>query len=281
MLDALAAQLLLIRKRAASWILLGFWMLVTVVFAYVLPYYAYKGDIRFRERTGGVLLSMLLPHNLVSSLLSGFPAFGGMFVLILAVLVMGSEFTWGTLTPVFTQKASRLKVFFSKIIALAIAIVPFVVMVYLLGFIASMLIALKEGQSTQLPDLWLLVRALAFSWFILSVWASFGVVISVLSKGTALAIGLGLIWGLVLEGVISAFSQQITLLGYISKAFLRTNGYSLISTLGVTFSGEGPGGFSGSMVSATQAAIVLAIEIVIFLGAAALIIRRRDVTGAG
>ena len=280
MLDALAAQLLLLRKRAATWILLCFWMLVTVVFAYVLPYFAYKGDIRFRARTGGVLLSVMLPHNLVSSLLGGFPAFGGIFVLILAVLAMGSEYTWGTLTPAFTQKASRLKVFFSKVLALAIAIVPFVVMVYLLGYIASMLIALKEGQSTQPPDLWLLVRALAFSWFILAVWASFGVMISVLSKGTSLAIGLGIIYGLVLEGVISAFSRQITLLGYLSKIFLRTNSYSLLSPLGVTFTGEGPGGFSGSTVSATQAAIVLAIEIAVFLAVAATIVRRRDVTGA-
>lgn len=279
MSDALAAQLLLLRKRTATWILLGFWMLVTVTFAYVLPYFAYKGDIRLREHGGPVLLNALLPHNLVLSLLTGFPAYGGLFVLILAVLAMGSEYTWGTLTPAFTQRASRLKVFFSKILALAIALTPFVILVYLLGFIASMLIALREGQSTQLPNLWLLARALAFSWFILAVWACFGVMIAVLSKGTSLAIGLGIIYGLVLESVISAFASQITLLDYMSKAFLRTNGYSLIAPLGSVAPG-GPGGFAGSTVSAPQAAIVLAVEIVAFLAAAAYIVRRRDVAGA-
>ncbi len=279
-MDSLIAELILLRKRVATWILLGFWLFMTILFGYVLPYYAYKGDIRFRERGGQVLLTTLLPHNLVTNLLSGFPFFGGTIVLILGVLAIGSEYSWGTLTPAFTQRASRLKVFFSKILALAITLVPFVLLVFLLGFIASVLIALKEDQPIDLPSAWLFVRALGISWFILAAWATFGVLIAVLSRGTALAIGLGIIYGLVLEGVISEFANEISLLSYISKAFLRTNGYSLLSSLGASVTGEGPGSFSGSLVSGTQAGLVLALEIVVFIAVAATLIKRRDVAGS-
>ncbi len=282
-MDSLIAELTLLRKRVATWILLGFWLVLTILFAYVLPYYAYKGDIRFRERGGAALLAIMLPHNLVASLLSGFPFFGGTIILILGVLTMGSEYTWGTLTSAFTQRASRLKVFFSKMLALAIAIVPFVLLVFLLGFIASLLIALAENQPIDLPSAWQVLQALAIAWFIMAVWGSFGVLIAVLSRGTSLAIGLGLIYGLVLEGIISAFTNEITLLDYMSKAFLRTNGYSLVASLAttVTGGGGGPGGLQSSqIVSGTQAVLVLALEIVVFIIVAAALVRRRDVAGS-
>ncbi len=281
-MDSLAAELLLLRKRAAVWILLGFWSALAILFSYLLPYYAYTSNLNFHGRgVGAVLLIALLPQNLIANLLSSFPFFGGTIVLILGVLSMGSEYSWGTLTPVFTQRAGRLKIFFSKMLALAIALVPFVLSVFLLGLIASSLIAWREGQPIDLPPLWDLARALGASGFILATWAFFGVLLSVLSRGTSLAIGLGIIYGLVLENIISAFGQQIDLLKQVSTVLLRTNCYSLISSLGVTIPGEaGPGGFSGEVVSGTRASITLVACIVIFVGISAAQVRRRDVAGS-
>lgn len=280
MFNSLIAELLLLRKRAAVYILLGFWLLMTVGFTYVLPYYAYKGDIAFHQRGGAILLANLLPDHLVSTLLGSFPFFGGVIVLILGVLSMGSEFAWGTLTPVFSQRASRFKIFFSKMAALAIALVPFVILVYILGFVASSLIAMAESQTIAMPPLMDLLKALVSSWFIMAAWASFGVMIAVISRGTSLAIGLGIIYALVIENVISAFGQQIALLGHVSTVLLRTNGYSLLSSMGALFTGEGPGGFSGQMVSGTQAGLVLGGEIALFLAVAAALVRWRDVAGS-
>jgi len=282
-MNSLMAEILLMRKRAAFWILLGFWSLITVLFSYILPYYAYTSDLNFHGRgVGAVLLIALLPQNLVANITSSFPFFGGTVVLIMGALAMGSEFNWGTLTPVFTQRAGRLKVFLSKILAIGIALVPFVLLVFFLGFVASYLIAWRESQSMALPPLWALARALAAGWFLMAAWASFGVLLAVLSRGTSLAIGLGIIYGLVIEGIISSFGRQIDLLATASKGLLRTNGYSLISALGVTISGggEGPGAFSGDTVSGMQASIVLAVYIVLFISVAASLIRLRDVAGA-
>lgn len=277
-MNSLLAELLLIRRRAATWILLGFWTAIALLFSYVLPYYAYTANTNFHGR--GIVLYVLLPQNLVSTITTTFPFFGGTMVLILGVLCMGSEYNWGTLTTVLVQRDGRLKFFLSKIAALAIAIVPFVLLVFVLGFVASSIIALREDQAIMLPSMWDLVRALSVGWLLLAAWASFGVLLAVLSKGTALAIGLGIIYGLVLEGIISSFGQQIDLLDQVSKGLLRTNGYSLISALGSSIPAEaGPGGFSGTTVSGTQALIVIVVYILLFVAFSALVVKRRDVSG--
>lgn len=255
--------------------------MMAILFSYLLPYYAYTSGLNFHRGAGAILLLALLPQNLVLNIMNSFPFFGGTIVLILAVLSMGSEYTWGTLTPVFTQRAGRLRIFFSKVTALAVALLPFVISVFVLGFAASVLIAWREGQAIDLPEAWPVVKAFGACWFIMAVWASFGVLLAVLSRGTALAIGLGIVYGLALEGIISAFGQQIDLLNQISKAFLRTNGYSLISSLGVAIPEGGPGNFIGPIVSGGQALMLLTAYIVLFLGVAAAIVRRRDVLGIG
>lgn len=280
-MDSLMAELLLLRKRAAAWTLLGFWTALALLFSYALPYYAFTSDLNFHGRgVGALLLIALLPQNLIANITSSFPFFGGTMVLILGALMMGSEFSWGTLTPVFTQRASRLKVFLSKMIALGLALIPFVLSVFVLGLTASVLIAWREGQAIDLPPLFDLLLALGATWFVLAAWASFGVLLAVLSRGTSLAIGLGIIYGLVLENIISAFGRQIDLLASVSNALLRTNCYSLISSLGASIQSEaGPGGFSGTLVSGTQAFAVLGGYIILFMTVSAILIRWRDVAG--
>ncbi|MHB8923648.1 MAG: ABC transporter permease, partial [Thermoleophilia bacterium] len=256
-------------------------MAAALLFSYLLPYYAFTSNINFHGRSvGAALLILLLPQNLVSNITSSFPFFGGTMVLILGALMMGSEFSWGTLTPVFTQRASRLKVFLSKMIALGLALIPFVLSVFILGLIASVLIAWREGQVIELPPMLDLVKALGTAWFILAAWATFGVLLATLSRGTSLAIGLGIIYGLVLENIINVFGTQIDLLASVSNGLLRTNSYSLISSLGASIQSEaGPGGFSGTLVSGTQAFWVLGVYIILFIAVSAILIRWRDVAG--
>ncbi|MHB0867810.1 MAG: ABC transporter permease [Thermoleophilia bacterium] len=281
MFDSLMAELLLLRKRSATWTLLGFWTALALLFSYLLPYYAFTSNLKFHGReVSPALLITLLPQNLISKITSSFPFFGGTMVLILGALMMGSEFSWGTLTPVFTQRASRLKVFLSKMIALGLALIPFVLSVFILGLIASVLIAWREGQVIELPPMLDLVKALGTAWFILAAWATFGVLLATLSRGTSLAIGLGIIYGLVLENIINVFGTQIDLLASVSNGLLRTNSYSLISSLGASIQSEaGPGGFSGTLVSGTQAFWVLGVYIILFIAVSAILIRWRDVAG--
>ena len=210
----------------------------------------------------------------------GFPFFGGVIALMLGVLAFGSEYGWGTLRTLFTQRPGRLRVVGSKLLALAGVLVLFVLVVYAAGAVASTAIALREDVDIAWPSASILLRGLAAGWLILAVWAAFGVVLAVLSRGTALAIGIGILYALVIEGLLSALASQVTFLDRLVEFFLRANGYSLVAALGVSaddVAGNGPGSFSGPFVDGAQALLVLALYGAVFLVLSGWLLRRRDV----
>jgi ABC-2 type transport system permease protein len=274
MTRTVSAELLLMRKRPSTWILIGIWAALALTFAYVVPYVAYLND---PDRES---LADLLPQNVVGTLMAGFPFFGGVLALMLGVLAIGSEYGWGTLKTLFTQGPGRLQTFGAKLLAVAVALVPFVLVVYAFGATASYAIALREGADTGWPSAWLLVRGLAGGWLVLAVWAALGVLLAVVSRGTALATGVGILYAFVVEGLLSALAGEISILDRVVEFFVRANGYSLVSALGV--SGEdvadnGPGSFSGPFVAGGQATLVLVGYTAVFVVVAAWLLRRRDV----
>jgi ABC-2 type transport system permease protein len=271
----IAAELLVVRKRASTWILLGIWTLLALLFAYIVPY------IQYLNGGGRESLDELLPQHLVGTLMGGFPFFGGVFALQLGVLALGSEYGWGTLKTLFTQRPGRGRIFAAKLLALATTLVPFVIVVFALGALSSYLIAVREGADVAWPSAWLLVRGLGAGWLILAAWAAFGILLAVLSRGTSLAIGVGILYSLVIEGLLSALASEVSVIDRLVEFFLRANGYSLVAPLGVTaadVSDRGPGSFSGPFVGGTQALVVLASYLAVLLIAAGWLLRRRDVT---
>jgi ABC-2 type transport system permease protein len=276
-MTSVTAELLVVRKRSSTWILLGIWSVLAVLFAYVIPYVEYLNGSEPGQRA----LAELLPERLAGNLLGGFPFFGGVFALMLGVLGLGSEYGWGTLKTLFSQRGGRLHVFGAKLLALGAVLVPFVLVVFALGAGASYVIALREGGAVDWPSAWLVVRAVGAGWLILAVWASFGLLLAALSRGTSLAIGIGILYALVIEGLISAFADAVSFLQPVTEFFLRANAYSLVKGLGLSVSdaaGNGPGAFSGPYVGTGQALLVLVAYLAGFLALSGLLLRRRDVT---
>jgi ABC-2 type transport system permease protein len=273
MTSLVTAELLMIRKRASTWILLAIWTALALTFAYVVPYIQYTND----PQRG---LADLLPENLVGALLAGFPFFGGVLALMLGVLTIGSEYGWGTLKTLFTQGPGRLRVFGAKLVALATILLVFVLVVYLLGALASWAIAANEGAEVSWPSAWLLVRGIAGGWLVFAVWAALGILLAVVTRGTALATGIGILYALVVEGLLSALAREVSVLDGLVEFFVRANGYSLVAVLGVSaedVSDTGPGSFSGPFVAGGQALLVLAVYLAAFVVAAGWLLRRRDV----
>lgn len=277
MFGSIAAELMVLRKRAATWILLGLWAAMAGFFAYVLPYADYRGATGAERQQA---LTELLPEQMVSSVLGGYPFFGGVMILILGVLTLGSDYGWGTLKTLFTQRPGRLQVFGAKLIALGIAIVGFVVSTFVVAAAASAFIASREDAPINWPDASTFLKGMAAAWLIMAVWAALGVLLAVLSKGTALAIGIGILYGLVIEGLISALLDTVDSLRGVIEVLLRANGYSLITAVGASAADareNGPGSFSGPFVSGTQATLVLILMLVAFVAIAGTMLRQRDV----
>src|ERR671911_60193 len=261
-----SAELLLLRKRAATWILLGIWTLLGVFFAYVVPYALDPED-------SAVGLEEFLPESLAGNLLQGFPFFGGVFALMLGVFALGSEYGWGTLRTLFTQRPGRQ----SELAALAIVLVPFVLAMFAAGAVASYVIAQIEDAPANWPSAWLLVRAIAAGWLILAGWAAVGGLLGVATRGTSLAIGLGILYALVIEGLLSAFADSVSVLEPLTEVFLRANGYSLATSLGASVASiesSGPGSFGGPFVGSAQAVAALTALIGGFVALSALLLRR-------
>ena len=274
MTGGLRAELLVLRKRASTWILLGIWTTLALVFAYVVPYATYLNG------SSPDSLTDVLPEHLVGTLIGGFPFFGGVLALMLGVLTFGSEYGWGTLKTLFTQRPGRLHVFGAKLLALAATLAAFALVVFAVGALASYAIAVREGADVSWPSMWLLLRGLAAGWLILAVWAAFGVLLAVLFRGTALAVGVGILYALVIEGLLSALATQVSLLEPLVELFVRASGYSLVVGLGASAEDagdRGPGSFSGPFVGGEQALLVLVSYLALFVLVAGWRLARRDV----
>jgi ABC-2 type transport system permease protein len=269
-----AAELLVLRKRAATWILLGIWTFLGVFFAYVIPY-----ALDAEDRGAGV--DQYLPQSLAGNVIAGFPFFGGVFALMLGVFALGSEYGWDTLKTLFTQRPGRLRVLAAKLLALAIALVPFVMAIFATGAVASFVIAQIEDAPVHWPSAWLLLRAMGAGWLILAVWAAVGVFLGVATRGTSLAIGVGILYALVVEGLLSAFAATVDALEPLTDVFLRANGYSLAAALGASvdsIESSGPGSYRAALVGSAQAVAVLVAVAACLVGLSAWLLRRRDVT---
>ena len=278
-MSSLAAELLLLRKRASTRILLGVWVVLGLLFAYLLPYLTHTGS------TGGAgavssPLELMLPHRLADNLLGGYPFFGGVLALMLGVLAIGSDYGWDTLKTVFIQRPGRTRVLGAKLAALAVVLVLFVVASFVSGALAASLIAGAEDAAVNWPPVSELIGGLAAGWFILATWAALGVLLAVASRGTALAVGLGIVYALIIEGLLSALAGQVSWLEAFVEYFLRANAYSLVSATGsptATLQDNGPGSFFGPFVGAGQAILVMSLYAVCFLVLSVTLLRRRDV----
>jgi ABC-2 type transport system permease protein len=277
MANIIAAELLLLSRRAGTWILLAIWTALSALFLYILPYLSYRSD---PAGPAAVPLPMLLPQRMVENLSGAFPFYGGAIVLILGALALGSEYGWGTLKTLFTQGPGRMRVFAAKLLTLAIALIPFVLTVFVVGVVGSVIIANREQAAVIWPAASLLLRLFLLGWLILAVWTAFGVLLAVLSRGTALAIGVGLLWALVFEGLLSAFAAELSFLQPVVKVLLRASAASVLRPLSsapLAVVSRGPGAFGGPYISGAAALLVLIVYLGIFAGVSGVVLRRRDV----
>jgi ABC-2 type transport system permease protein len=278
MARSVAAELLVLGRRPSTWILLATWVALALVFGYGLPYLAFATNAP--SWVPGPPAE-LLPEGLVGTILGGFPFFGGAFALMLGVLAAGSDYDWGTWKTLLTQGPSRLHLFAAKLVAMAITLTPFVVLAFVAGAVASWIVAWREGAAVVWPDAWILARALLAAGLMLAAWAAVGVLLAVLSRGTALAIGIGVLYALAVEGLLGALLNQSDTLRPLTEGALRVNAYSLAAALGTApaaMADNGPGAFAGPFVTWEQATLVLVAYLGGALGLAAALLVHRDVT---
>jgi hypothetical protein len=276
------AELLRLRKWSALWVMVGTWLVLNVTFGYIFDYITYVTGDPTGVSEGGVppdqLLAGLMPDAVPGSLIAGMPMFGGAIMLILGGLAVGSGYGWGTWKTVFTQGPGRLASLGGTLLAIATIVAGTVVATFVVDLGVSVLIASAESQPLAWPSLTDSAEAIGSGLLIFGMWAAGGVLVGTLARSPALAVGLGLVWALVVENLLRGVGGMLGPVEAVTDVMPGTAAGSLVGALGTApqADGEGTPGVL-TVLDAAPASWLLAAYIVLFAVAAMAIVRRRDV----
>jgi ABC-type transport system involved in multi-copper enzyme maturation permease subunit len=282
MRGSLSAELLKLRKRPATWLVGAVFVTLGLVFAYLFPYLSYRGSGARQGPVAGSgeeLLLDALPASLVPSALGGWPLFGGALALVLGALITGSEYGWGTLKTVLAQRPGRLAVLGGKLTAAGLVTAVMVVVSLTADALASWAIATAENRAVDWPPLPELTQGVAAGWLIVTMWCVVGMFLGTVLRGTALPVGIGLVWALVVEQLVRGFASTLDAIDVLQRWLPGTNAGALVAALGAPTQAQSRGtpGIT-DVVSGTHATLVVAGYLIILAAATAIMLRRRDIT---
>jgi hypothetical protein len=276
MIGSTAAELLRLRKWSAIWVIVGAWLALSLSFGYVFNYVAYKtGDDNFAGdgASNAQLLAELMPSAIPDILVSGLPMFGGALAMVVGALVAGNGFGWGTWKTVFTQGPSRPAAVGGSLAAVTVFMFAMTTATLVLCTGVSVAIAAAEGQSITMPALTDLAQSFGVGFLVLEMWALIGFLVGVLAKGPALAVGLGLVWSLVVENLLRGVGSLLPGVESVTDALPGTAGGSLAGAII-----GGPNGTPGVLdaISGERAMVTVTAYVLVAAVAAVVVMRRRD-----
>ncbi len=235
MRDIVRAELFKLRKRPAAWVLLAAAAVLNQIFSYLVPYLSYRaGDAQ--SFAGNIppqqVLASTLPDQLVINTIGGFPVFAGALALVLGALMFGGEYGWGTLKTMLSQRPGRSSVLGAQLVALGVAMLVCVSVLFALSAASTAGIALAEDKAMHWPSVAALAEGFGAGWLVLVVWGSLGAVLGVTLRGVALPIGLGVVWVLGIENLVSAMASNVlTALRPLRDVLPGVNAGSLVSAV--------------------------------------------------
>lgn len=270
------AELRRLLRWPATWVLVGVWALLNIAFTYVFDWISYRTGEPTGPAEAGVEVTSLLPAAIPEVLVQGMPIFGGALVMVLGALAVGSGYGWGTWKTVLTQGPGRATAFGGTLGALLVILVGILVLSIGLDLALSSLIAAVEGESGALPDLVDTARAAGAGVLILGMWTAAGVLLGVLARSPALAVGLGLVWSLVVENLLRGVATALSGLRPVTDHLLGSAGGSLAGALGARGAADGGApGVVDTLDGATATAWTVGY-LIAFVGLSVLLVRRRD-----
>jgi hypothetical protein len=196
--------------------------------------------------------------------------------MILGALAVGSGYGWGTWKTVLTQGPGRVAAFGGTLAALAVVVAGTVLVTVGVDLAVSSLVAAVEGGSGAFPGSADLARSYGGGLLIMGMWTAAGVLVGVLARGPALAVGLGLVWSLVVENLLRGVAAALPALEGVTDRLPGSAAGSLAGALGAV--GDTEGGAPGvlGVLSGPVATGLTAGYLGVCAGLALLLVRRRD-----
>jgi ABC-type transport system involved in multi-copper enzyme maturation permease subunit len=272
-------------RRPAVWVCVAILLALAVVLGYVISYLLFThpppGSNTNLPRGASLsdLKVVLYPINFVKQTLSQWSTLGGVFALILGVLSQGSEYGWGTVKTLYTQRPGRIAMLAGKLLALLLLVLVMVLGLFAVDALASFGIASIDGKSTNYPAAIDIVKGLAATWLIFSFWATFGFALATVFRQSAMAIGLGLAYAILIEGIILGLLSSVggDVVKQIQSWFPIANTGYLTEAFGTAGPNFGRAA-AKPYADANHAVLVLLGYLIVFTFVSAFLVSRRDVT---
>ena len=280
MIGSLRAEWLKTRKRPATWIALAILAFVYLALGYLLGWVILTHPpprARFNAPPADLKVSFYPASFALNVLGTGRPMAEAV-ALILGVLAAGSEFGWDTFKTVFTQRPRRLTAWAAKIVVVGFLCALIALLMFGVAAAASFVLARVDGVSSAWPAAGVILRAMAASWLIYMMWASFGLALATVFRQAALAVGVGLAYFLVVESIVFNLIGLSPSLRDIQRPFPGANATALAESFGRVQVRGLREAATAPLVSALQATLVVALYAAAFLGLASALVQRRDVT---
>ena len=147
-----------------------------------------------------------------------------------------------------------------------------------LDLAASILVAAVEHQPAMWPTFTALAQGYASALLIGGMWTAAGVLLGTLARGPALAVGLGLVWSLVVENLLRGVAVLLGPLQVISDVLPGTAAGSLAGAIGAAPLSD-PNGTPGvnTILGGTAATVLLLAYLLAFAIASLGLTARRDI----
>ncbi|MEV6064689.1 ABC transporter permease subunit [Nocardia asteroides] len=274
---SLRAESIRLGRWPAFWIVLGVWILLNLTFAYLFNYLAYTSGESGAMADGlprDVLLGQLMPAAVPEVFTQGMAMFGGALLLILGALAVGSGYGWGTWKTVFTQGPSRQAAVGGLLVGLIVVVIALVCVAFAVDCGVAALIAVSEGQPLVLPSLERSVLGIGSGVAILTMWTMAGACIGALARGPALAVGLGLVWVLVVENLLRGVAGIFGPIEAVTDVLPGTAAGSLAGALRTVDGPATPGVLD--ILTRGESLALLAAYLLIFGGGTVWLMTRRD-----
>lgn len=271
MTAAIRAELYKLGKRPGVLVILVVWPLLGLLFGYVLPY-----SIRNNEALTGIgdITSSLLPDQFVANAIQGFPQFGFALAIILGGLAVGSEYGWKTVGATVVQRPARYTVYAGRLLALAFLALVLTLSTFVIAAMTSVVMANLLNETTNWPDPGEIGLGLGGGWLILTVGVLIGATLAVVLRSTALAVGLGLVYALVVESLFAGFASSA---GWVDAIARYLPGVNSLGIAGA-FQDDNPStGAAAVLVSGTHATTWLLIYLTLLCLIGLLVFQRRDI----
>ncbi len=223
-----------------------------------------------------VSLLTLYPDQFVNNVMgAGFPL-GAAMAIVLGALIAGSEYSWGTMKTMLTQRPGRLTSWTGRVVTFVAWMGIMSLILFAVGAASSVVVASFEGHAITWPATVDIVKGIGAIWLVFAVNGAIGLALGVLIRHSAAALGVGLIYVLAVEIIAVRFIDSLNNGAYkwIGDLFVGQNATALLQT----FTSPAFGRSLAPAIGAEQAVLVLAAYFVGLMVVAAGLLRLRDVT---